>query len=423
MTDFGRYREEFMPIRRMFRYELGESARDCGMLRDAMSDAKVVPVLMPQAGNTMEEGTILAWRVAVGEEVSLGQVLFEVETDKATLEVEAESAGRLAEIVVGEGETVAVKSPVAFLATSNEALADYASQRETSAESLAQAPPAATRRRASPVARNAASRLGVDLESMPQGSGPDGRILLEDVERAASKAPRSEPAAEVPARTGGTRSPMSRMRRAIGRNLQVSKQTVPHFYTKVTIDAGPLMEAVAKAKHSHPCSINDLVVLACARVVREMPEFRTQVDGDDLVTHEGVSIGVAVAHEEGLVVPVVRDADRLNLRGVARECRRVVAAAREGKLEGVGEAVFTVSNAGMHGVEEFTAIINPPESAILAVSAVREAAIVRGGALRIGKVMTCWLSTDHRVIDGVRAAKFSVRLKELLENPTMLGVL
>jgi pyruvate dehydrogenase E2 component (dihydrolipoamide acetyltransferase) len=225
----------------------------------------------------------------------------------------------------------------------------------------------------------------------------------------------------IPANQGGTRTPMPKMRKAIARNLSLSKQTVPHWYATISVEADAMLAYYKKEKALYPCSLNDVIIQAVGRVVMEMPEFRTQVDGDDLVLFGSANIGLAVALESGLVVPVVKGVDCLNLKGIAAESRRVIESAKSGKLEGVGEGVFTISNLGMFGVEEFAAIINPPESGILAIGSVREEVIVKDGAMRIGKKMSVTLSADHRVIDGVTSAKFLARLKELLENPSLLG--
>lgn len=402
----------------------------------------VVPVLLPQAGNSMEEGTIVKWHVQPGETVKAGQVLFELETDKATIEVEAEVDGRLARIVLPEGGTAPVKTPVAYLADSDADLEAYLGSSQSAATSEAPSPqlpqeprpapetsapqqPAlgSSRIKASPVARRAAKELGVDLASIGLGSGPDGRILLEDVEAAAKRqpAPIAFAPEPMPAGQGGARAPMPKMRRAIARNLSLSKQTVPHWYATVTVEADAMMAYYKREKQLYPCSLNDVILQAVGRVVMEMPEFRTQVDGDDLVLFDSANIGLAVALDSGLVVPVVKNVDMMNLKGIAAESRRVIELARGGKLEGVGEGVFTISNLGMFGVEEFAAIINPPESGILAVGSVREDVIVKDGAMRVGKRMSVTLSADHRVIDGVTSAKFLARLKEILENPSLLG--
>lgn len=386
-----------------------------------------VPILLPQAGNTMEEGTVLAWRVGVGDRVSPGDVLFDLETDKATIEVEAEVAGRVARIVVGPGQTAPVKSVVAYLAEGDVLLDPVVTPTVTLTESPTPAPSRspsiaptplvstaneAGRVKASPVARKAAQELGVSLEAIGTGSGPDGRILYEDVLRATEASAR-------PA-DGFARRPMSKMRRAIARNLVLSKQTVPHFYLRGTVDAGPLLELLAAERARYRCSVNDVVIAACARAMRESAPFRSRIEGEDVLEYAGSHIGLAVALDEGLVVPTLRNADSLNLEGVAREARRIAESAREGKIEGMGDGTLTISNLGMFGVEEFAAIINPPEAAILAVGGIRETVLVEHGAMRPGKVMTLTLSSDHRLIDGVVAARFMGRLRELLESPNKL---
>lgn len=399
---------------------------------------KVIPLVMPQAGNTMEEGTIVSWRVAEGDTINIGDVIYEAETDKATIEVEADHAGRLARIVAHEGDVVAIKMPVAYLADNDADVDAYLAAHPPAEQAAPQAPaetPASPPRlgepavpptpvavteggriKASPAARKAAARRGLDLAAIGAGSGPGGRILLADVERApdtARQAGRATPA-------GVTRRPMSAMRRAIARNMLASKQNIPHFYMRLTIDAEAMYEFYSAEKAKYPCTLNDVVVLACAKVIMEMPAFRSQLDGEDFIEFPAANIGVAVGVEDGLVVPVVVAANRLNLEDLAARTTRMVEAARAGKVEAMGQGVFTITNVGMFGVEEFSPIINPPEAAILAVGALREQVVVRDGEVRPGRVMTMTLSADHRIIDGLLAAKFVARLKELLENPTEL---
>lgn len=402
----------------------------------------VVPVLMPQAGNTMEEGTVLAWRVSEGDIVKVGQIICEIETDKATIEFEAPDEGRLARIVAGDDETVAVKEPIAYLAD-NDAdvdayLAVQAHASDTAAAGTAPGPQAAAptaavvatagraaaspttdgqRIKASPAARRLAGQRGLKLASVGVGSGPGGRILSTDLDRAV--AAQAAPAAEVTP-DGAIRRPMSKMRWAIAANLTKSKQTVPHFYCRMTFDAGPLFSFYREQKAETGCTINDVITLACGRVIQEMPVFRSQVQERDLVEFPHANIGIAVGMDEGLVVPVVPAVDEMTLGQLASEARRIVERARSGKLDNIGTGVFTISNLGMFGVEEFAAIINPPEAAILAVSALREEMIVENGEARAGKVMTMTLSTDHRVIDGVAGAKFLARLKEIFLAPQEL---
>jgi len=371
------------------------------------SGGVVKPILMPLAGQTMEEGTIVKWRVQPGEVISVGDIIFEVETDKATVEVEAVDSGRLARIVVPEGQAVAALSPVAYLAE-NDADVDAYLAREAGGHSAAaaadqtpesapgetpkpavetpavEAPPPAIQARpakpreggikASPAARRIARERGIDLASIAAGSGPGGRIVTADLEK--TQATAAEP----------VRRKMSPMRKAI---------------------AG--------------CTINDCIVLACGRVLREFPALRSRVEGDEILQIPTANIGIAVGMDDGLVVPVIIGVDRMSLAQLTRERKRIVEAARRRKIENMGQGVMTISNLGMYGVEQFVGIINPPEAALLAVGAVREDVIVRDGAIRAGKVMTMTLSADHRVVDGMLASRFLAGLREILEDPAQLA--
>ena len=390
----------------------------------------VVPVLMPQAGQSMEEGTLLEWKVAPGDKIEVGQVIFEIETDKATMEVEAVDAGRLARIVAQAGDIVEVKVPVAYLAEKNVDVDAYvaavashggtASGAQTTSSAGTQAAPqvqktTATQQggrvKASPAARKLAAQRGVDLTTVTQGSGPGGRILSSDVLTAKA-------GVKAPVAAAGTG--LSKMRRAIARNLLYSKQNIPHFYAKTTVNAGTLYSTYKKTKEQFKCTINDFVTAACAKAICELEPFRSQYVDDDITVSGQVNIGIAVGTDDGLTVPVVVDADKKSLKDLGTRTREVVEAARNGKLEGVGQGNFTITNLGMFGVEDFQAIINPPESAILAVGALREAPVVENGELKASRVMSLCVSVDHRVIDGVVAAQFLARVKELLEAPGQL---
>lgn len=395
-------------------------------------------ILLPQAGQSMEEGTIVKWHKAEGDTVKASEILLEVETDKAVVEVEAGHDGVLRKILVSEGATVPVKTRIALIGAAGEALpadlgvapaAKPAAPTPVTAPAAAPSVPAAAPAlkpaadiplKASPAARKQAAERGLDLASAAPGSGPGGRVTTRDLPAAAKAAP--APAAPVPAAAPGTaiRRKLTGMRKAIARNLQASKQTVPHFYMKLSINAAPLMTCQREEKAKYPCSINDLITKACAVAIREFPAFRSRIENEELVELADANIGIAVGMPDGLVVPVLQNADALPLRQVASETRRIVEAARSGKIENMGKGVFTITNLGMFGIEEFTAIINPPESAILAVGAARETVLVHDGAMWPGKVMTLTLSADHRVVDGLPAAKFMARLKELLESPAGL---
>ncbi|NLW84108.1 MAG: pyruvate dehydrogenase complex dihydrolipoamide acetyltransferase [Phycisphaerae bacterium] len=395
------------------------------------ASGQVTPILMPQAGQSMEEGTLLTWKIKEGDRIEVGQVICEIETDKATMEVEATHAGRVAKIVAQEGTIVEVKHPIAFLADNDADVATFMAGQARSAASTSapsektDAPAAASasvaqpavistggRVKASPAARKIAHEQGIDLAAIAAGSGPGGRIISHDIKTATA-------AATAPSGKG-VRHDLSKMRRAIAQNLLWSKQNVPHFYTKITIDATPLLGLYRKTKEQFTCSLNDFVTRACAIVVAEIPAFRSQYKDDHIMEQPSAHIGIAVGTENGLTVPVVLNADRLSLRDLATQSRQVVESARNGKLEGIGQGVFTVTNLGMFGVEEFSAIINPPESAILAVGAIREDVIVKDGVMRPGRVMTMVLSADHRVIDGTVAGAFAARIKALLEQPEQL---
>ena len=388
----------------------------------------------------MEEGTVLTWLVREGDRVSVGDVLCEIETDKATMEYESPAAGRLAKVIAAEGDTVAVKRPIAYLAESNaeldvflaSATTDSASGISVPATNQCTAaisgnhlrPPAETGLPypASPAVRRLSRQLGIDLKLLGKGSGPGGRILTTDLERwkTVSSVSSFTPVTPATSESAGTvRRPISKMRRRIGERLVAAKQSIPHFYVRVTILADELYR-VFREKKSAGCTLNDLVVLACGKVLPQFPAFRSRIEGEEMTEESGAHIGIAVGLEEGLVVPVIRNVQNLSLDELSRESKRIMDDARRGLVANIGSGVFTISNLGMFGVEEFSAIINPPESAILAVGALREQVIVENGAMRPGRVMTLTLAADHRLIDGVLAAKFLTELRRILENAGLL---
>lgn len=411
----------------------------------------VIPLLMPQAGNSMEEGTVTKWRVNPGDRITVGQIIYEIDTDKASVEVEATEAGRLARIVAPVGSVIPVKQAVGYLAENDADVDAFIGAGGAVAAPVAMAatvsapqPKAAAtvaiatlassnggRVKASPAARRIAGERGLDLHTVGTGSGPGGRILSTDLDRAgkaAAKAPTAGAAPSAPVKTIESlpvpavvgpivRKPMSKMRKAIATNLQASKQTVPHFYVKLTINADPLFAFYRAQKPATNCTLNDVVLLAVGKTVWDFPAFRSRIEGSEFVEMPSSNIGVAVSVDDGLVVPVIMGLERHTLATLPAESKRIVEAGRKGKLENVGKGVFTISNMGMLGVEDFSAIINPPESGILAVSAVREAVIVKDGAMKAGRVMSMTLSVDHRVVDGALAALWIAKLKDRLENP------
>jgi len=395
------------------------------------STNQVIPILMPQAGQSMEEGTILEWKVKPGDYISQGQVILEIETDKAAMEVEAPDSGRLARIIAAEGTIVEVKEPIAYLADNDADVDAYLaarSQTQPSTDSnnsektvetkqqvckpqdntLPKAVTQTSRVKASPAARKIAAQKAIDIGSVATGSGPGGRILSTDVLKAKPETSQKQ------------RRPLSKMRRAIARNLQYSKQNIPHFYIKATVNAQSLFHTYQQTKQQFKCSINDFVTLACAKTICQFPAFRSQYVDDELLVLPSINIGIAVGTDEGLTVPVLLDAEKMDLQTIALRSRELIENARSGKLEGIGQGIFTITNMGMFGVEEFSAIINPPESAILAVGAIREGIMVNNAIAQPTRLMTLCLSVDHRVIDGVMAAQYIGALKERLESPEQL---
>jgi pyruvate dehydrogenase E2 component (dihydrolipoamide acetyltransferase) len=391
----------------------------------------------------MEEGVIVKWHAKPGATINKGAILFEIETDKATMEVEAPDSGRLARIVVAEGASSQVLLPVAYLAEADADVDAFlaasgagpaaATAANAAFPAVAEKPvaevsaPATTtetgRVKASPAARKIAGERGVDLSTIAQGSGPGGRILSRDVP--AAGVPKSTVAAAGPAIQGDlpagvVRKKMSGMRKAIARNLTLSKTTIPHWYISSRINAGPLMTFYRSQKAKFTCSLNDVIVVGCAKAIMEFPAMHSRVDGETSLEFPGANIGIAVGMDEGLVVPVVMNAEKLTLDQLGLETKRLANQARAGKIENMGQGIFTISNLGMFGVDDFVAIINPPEAAILAVSAVREDVIVKDGAIKAGQTMNLTLSADHRLIDGTLGAQFMARLKALLEDPVQL---
>jgi pyruvate dehydrogenase E2 component (dihydrolipoamide acetyltransferase) len=397
---------------------------------------------MPKLGFDMAEGKLIRWMRAEGEAVEKGQVLAEIETDKATVEVEAAAGGVVRKHLVTEGASVPVGTPIAVIGTADEPV------DETALPAGAAAPVAVTPtetaaaprapksdggrlpagRKVSPLARRLAEERGLDLGAI-SGSGPGGRVVRRDIEAARGKA--APPMGPYRPRDFGPpveseRAGLSRLRTLIGRRMTQSKQQAPHFYLTAEIDAGAMMEFREELNLILPeqekVSVNDLIVKASALALREFRNLNASIQGEEVVRHGEVNIGVAVALDEGLLTVVARDADRKSLQDLSREIREMVGRARQGRVrpEDIEGSTFSVSNMGMFDVDHFIAIINPPEAAILAVGSVREIPVVREGALAMGKRMKLTISADHRVTDGAEAARFLQVVRELLEHPIRL---
>ena len=401
-------------------------------------------VIMPSLGFDMTEGVVARWLKKEGEQVEKGQPIVEIETEKATVEVEAAASGVLKEIIVPEGETVAVGTVIGMIAAPDEMTAvkpakkpearvpsplpeeePEGSEEETGAGKPEEAEPAERRVKASPVARKMAGEAGIDLARI-RGSGPGGRVMERDVQAAMAAGPSP---AEPEARAGppaGESVPLNRMRMAIARRMAESKARAPHFYVTVEInmdEAQKMREQLNRiAPDSEKISVNDMIVAAAARTLARFPDMNASYHEGSLEKHSRIDIAIAVALPDGLVPPVLRDADRKSLRDVAAGTKALSERARAGRLRSgdLGSSTFTISNLGMFDVDEFIAIINPPEAAILAVGAVIPRPIAAEGVVRIASMMKTTLSVDHRVADGAQAGRFLQEFKTLLENPVNL---
>lgn len=415
-------------------------------------------ITMPRLSDTMTEGVVAKWHAKLGDSITEGKLLAEIETDKATMDFEAfpGQEGVLLHIGVQEGQTAPVDAILAILGEAGEdvsalvaggapAPAAAAATPEAAAPAAEPAPapqaPAVPvsavesapalptndgRIKASPLARSLASELGVNLATL-SGTGDGGRITKRDVELAASS-PSAPAAASVATvnypSSGHTDTPVSQMRKTIAKRLAESKFTAPHFYLTVAVDmsAAAAARAEINAAGDVKISFNDLVVKSVAKALKKHPAVNSAWMGDVVRTNYDVHIGVAVAVEDGLLVPVVRHADAKGLAEISAEVRSFAQKAKEKKLQPSDWSgnTFTISNLGMFGIEEFTAIINPPDAAILAVGGIQEVPVVKNGAVVPGQVMKMTLSCDHRVIDGATGASFLNTVKGYLERPLSL---
>jgi len=408
---------------------------------------------------TMEEGNLVSWTRAEGDKIEEGEVIAEVETDKARMEMESFFSGTILKLLVPAGSAIPVGTPMAIIGAPGEDIsallggpkpAKAAAAPEAVPAPASAAPTAvaaeATGDRifASPVARRMAEDHRLDLKGVA-GSGPRGRIVKKDVEAALETAARAAvpaaaaaptPAAAIAAPThaasaGGTPVKLTQMRKAIARRMTESWTTAPHFMLTTVVEMDRLMALraemngqLASAGADVKLSVNDFIVKACAVGLREVPGMNVAWGGDHIIQHDEVHIGLAVALDGGLITPVIRHADQLTLGGIARSVRDLATRARELKLtpdEYTG-STFSLSNLGMFGVTSFQAVLNPPEAGILAVGAVVQKPVVRDGAVVVGQEMAITLSCDHRSSDGALGARLLQSIKRLLENPVLLTV-
>lgn len=403
-----------------------------------------ISIPMPVLSAGMTEAAVARWLKAEGDSIARGEAIAEVETDKATLELEAEADGVLGRILAPAGTTVAVNAAIALLLAPGETLP---AETPAPAPVVALPPPAneSVRIFASPLARRVARDTGVALEGLT-GSGPRGRIVRRDVEAArpasipaplpvaapvaapSAPAPEAPPPAPATPAYGGphARIPHTAMRRAIARRLSESKRTIPHFYLSSDLELDALLALRATLNErlagEGKLSVNDFIVKAAALALRQVPDANAVWTDDAVLRLEDVDVCVAVATDGGLITPVVRHADAKGLAGISREVKDLAARARAGSLkpEEYQGGGFTISNLGMYGVGRFAAIINPPQSCILAVGAAERKPVVRGDAVEIRTMMTATLSVDHRSVDGAVGARFLAALKTIVEEPLRL---
>ncbi|MET9284889.1 dihydrolipoamide acetyltransferase family protein [Nocardia beijingensis] len=408
-------------------------------------------ITMPRLSDTMEEGVVVSWLKQVGDPVERGEILAEIETDKALMELEAYDSGVLERILAAEGARVPIGTPIGLIgdgsgtaasgsggsapapastAPAEQAAAENGSRPGTNRESTAATPPTTERKKASPLARKIADELGVDITTVA-GTGPGGRVIRQDVESAHRAAQLDQPrkavaSPEPPAAAAGDYEeiPLTTIQRVSATRLTESKQQAPHIYLTTAIDVTELFGFRTQvnatlAQAGGKVSVNDLLLKAVAVTLRSNPSVNVSFAGDKLLRHRGVHLGMAVATPAGLLVPVLRDADRKSVSEIAAESRDKAKRARERKLrtDEMSGGTFTISNLGMFGVEHFTAVINPPEAAILAVGAATDELRLDDGQVVTRKILRVTLSADHRAIDGAVAARFLQELKELMEHP------
>ncbi len=413
-------------------------------------------ILMPRLSDTMTEGVISAWHKKVGDTVKKGDLLADIETDKATMELESYKNGKLLYIGAEKGEKVPVNALLCIIGEEgkvdvnklvaaakggagikggDQASGAEAAKTASAAAATAAPQPAATengRVKASPLAKRLAAEKGIDLHLVP-GSGDNGRITKADIDNykpaaATTTAPATATAtAAAPAgQVSFTDTPVSQMRKVIAKRLAESKFTAPEFYLTMVINMDKAVESRAKLNDVSKVKIsfNDMVLKACSLALKQHPAINSSWMGDKIRTNHHVNIGVAVAVEEGLLVPVIRFADTKSLSQIAAEVKEFAQKAKDKKLQPADweGSTFTISNLGMFGIDEFTAIINPPDSCILAIGAIQQVPIVKDGQVKVGNIMKVTLTCDHRVVDGAKGSAFLQTLQGLLEEPLRMLV-
>ena len=426
---------------------------------------------MPKLSDTMTEGTLIKWHKKIGDSVEIGDILAEIETDKATMEMEAFDEGTITEILVQEGDKAIIGGVLAILdGDSEQSSAAPAAQKaleppvqEVSAPQSPIPAPAPTpapssvgeRIKASPLAKKVAAELGVNLSNV-SGTGPAGRIVEADVKSASSapaapkttspaataaaklseavKARTSAPLTPAPtaiqpvAKVGDERVELSSMRKIIASRLLTSKTTIPHFYLHIEVDAAPLMALrkqvndQSEKTHGNKFSVNDFILKATINATQAVPAINASFAGDHIVKFKHIGLSVAIAIEDGLVTPVIKEAESKSLLAISRAVKDFAVRAKDKKLkpDEFDGGTITVSNLGAWGIDSFDAIVNPPQAAILSVGAAIEKPVVKNGQIVPGLRMNIGLSADHRVVDGAVAASFIAEVKKLLENPALM---
>ena len=408
-------------------------------------------ISMPKLGFDMAEGLLVRWVKQVGENINKGDVLAEIETDKATVEVESSASGVVLQLIAEQGTMVPVNAPIAVVGAAGEVVSDQSSVSSKKVAEEKPAPQSAPTTapvqqasapadhgpvKASPLAKKVAKDNGVNLASV-QGTGPGGRVVRKDVEAALSggtkdQRPMTEaiPSSSVfrPLSTEDKVVPTTKLRQAIGRRLVESKTTIPHFYVTHEYKMDALMDMRKQANAYLPdnekLSVNDFILKGVALSLRQFPNLNATIKGNEIIQFGHVNVGVAVTVPGGLMTVVVKDTDQKSMRQISGEVKTMAGRARDGKVkpEDVDGSTFSTSNLGMYDVEEFIAIVNPPEAAILAISSAREVPVVESGELKVGWRMKATISVDHRISDGAEAAQFMQALAGFLENPVRMLV-